>query len=255
MKKVYLLPNLFTTASLLFGILAILETLQGDFERCCWYVLIASVLDALDGKIARLTKTESGFGLNYDSLADLIVFGVAPGLLIYSSFFESNARVATGVTILYIICCALRLARFNVQVSNVEKQSFSGLPTPAAAGTIVTFFLAFPVTTHPYLMNFLLIMVPVLSYLMVSKVPYPSFKNVEIEKRKPFDYLVSIIIIICGIFIFRGFKEIILFTAFMVYVLLGIRTLIKKRRKAGAFSSEGKRFSVKKHPFRRHENE
>lgn len=237
MKKVYILPNLFTTASLFYGILAIIKVFHGDYDTACWYIIISGMFDAMDGKVARLTKTVSEFGINYDSLSDLVVFGVAPACLIYSKFAVSKAIVGfpsvtlTGIVALYIICAAMRLARFNVQQNNVEKKAFTGLPTPAAAGTIVTFNLAFGDITNPGLLKFIPIMMIVLSYLMVSKVPYPSSKGLELEKRKQFDYLVTIIIILCGIYAFREYIHYILFAICFIYDFTPLKVLFTKKHK------------------------
>lgn len=248
MKKVYLLPNLFTTASLFFGIQAIIETYQGDFERACWFVLISTALDVLDGKIARLTRTVSSFGISYDSLSDLIAFGVAPALLLYAKLSLGNSRVAAGVAILYVICGALRLARFNVQATTIERKTFTGLPIPAAAGTIVTFYLAFSEIQSPFVYKIVPIMAVIISYLMVSKIPYPSLKNVGLEKRKPFDFLVSIIIILCGFIILRVYKEIILFAFFLIYDLWGFKKVLlgKKHIASSIVPSEINNISLKK---------
>ena len=153
MKKIYLLPNLFTTASLFCGLLAILNVFDVAtsarlatyrYELSCWLILASAILDMLDGWVARMTHTESSFGVQYDSLADLVAFGVAPAILIYTRISEiDNPLVAEVITPVFAICGALRLARFNVQKSTTEKLSFTGLPIPAAAGTVVSGFLFF----------------------------------------------------------------------------------------------------------------
>jgi CDP-diacylglycerol--serine O-phosphatidyltransferase len=240
-KKVYLLPNLFTTASLFCGMLAVTKIFQEQMTEACWLVLASAVLDAMDGKIARLTRTESAFGVNYDSLTDLVAFGVAPALLMYSVLSdEGSMKIASGVTTLYAICGALRLARFNVQHTREERKAFTGLPVPAAAGTVVAAYLVYeriaPVSDVPAkLLPFLVV---TLACLMVSKVPYPSHKNVDIERRKPFDYLVSIILAVCALLALREFIEYLLLAAFGAYVGFGagraLYLAVQRRRQAFA---------------------
>ncbi len=232
MKKIYILPNLFTTASLFCGMLAITNIIVGDFETACLLILISAILDMLDGKIARLTKTQTSFGLNYDSLSDLVAFGVAPGVLIFawlrSLSPDGGIRLAAGVATLYPICGALRLARFNVQVVREEKKYFIGLPIPAAAGAVVSTFLAFwkqdmfgEWEPHVFL-RFLPFFFVGVSCLMVSNIPYMSLKHIDLEKRKPFDYLVMIIILACiGIALWH-MRTLMLLFGFWAYALSGV---------------------------------
>jgi len=233
MKKVYLLPNLFTAGSLFCGLLAIIDTfnaysgldeIRGDalLMSACWLILLAAVLDGIDGKIARLTRTQSAFGINFDSLADLVSFGVAPGLLIYSLLAEGNNRIAISVSILYTICGALRLARFNVQVTKEEKKSFTGLPIPGAAGVVVSSFIIFREINAPWVLKVLPVLMVVISYLMVSKINYPSFKNIELEKRKEFEYLFTAILLICLVVLLKQYKEYLIFAGFVGYAIYGI---------------------------------
>ena len=137
-KGVYLIPNFFTTGNVFSGFYAIIAAFNQDFLLAAIAILVATVFDALDGLIARLTRTTSRFGVEYDSLADLVSFGVAPGLLIYSWALSSYGRIGWVAAFLYVVCGTLRLARFNVQVSTVESKKFIGLPIPAAACMIAT---------------------------------------------------------------------------------------------------------------------
>ena len=256
MKKVYILPNLFTTANLFCGLLAIIHIFNGDYESACLLILISAVLDGLDGKIARLTKTQSAFGINYDSLSDLAAFGVAPSMLIYTWIKVTSPgdgfRVAAGVSILFAICGALRLARFNVittgKPSRREKSSFRGLPIPAAACTVVASFLALWETKlylnveDSLILRFLPVVFIGLAWLMVSNVPYPSLKHIDIERRKPFDYLVSIIIILCIVVALWQMRIIMLLLLFWTYIFWGLGTKAlriyrKKKRKSASISS------------------
>ena len=241
MKKVYLLPNLFTTASLFCGMLAVTKIFQGPerLNDACWLILAAAVFDALDGTIARLTRTESAFGVNYDSLSDLVAFGVAPAVLMFVVLREEGMRIASGVTTLYAICGALRLARFNVQHTREERHAFTGLPVPAAAGMVVAAFLIYkrldPISDlAAKALPFLLV---ILSCLMVSKIPYPSLRNLDIERRKPFDYLVLIIVVVCAILALPLYLDFLLLLGFAAYILYGVgcvaHAALQRRRLVG----------------------
>src|SRR5690606_432072 len=142
MKPVYVLPNLFTTASLFMALFSIISTSAGHYRTACFAILASAVFDALDGPVARMTRTSSSFGVQYDSLADTVAFGVAPAFLMYSKLESINSslglppwapRMALGVCGLYAVCGAIRLARFNIQVSSEEKLHFTGMPIPSAA--------------------------------------------------------------------------------------------------------------------------
>jgi CDP-diacylglycerol--serine O-phosphatidyltransferase len=205
--------------------LAITRVFENEPRQACWLILLSAILDSLDGKIARLTHSESPFGINYDSLSDLVAFGVAPAALMFNVLSdEGGVKIASGVTTLYTICGALRLARFNVQRTREEKKAFTGLPIPAAAGTAVAAFLVYhrldPISNVPAkVLPFLIV---VLSCLMVSKVPYPSLKNVDVEHRQPFDYLVSIIVALCIILALWQFLDWLLLLGFVAYVTYGL---------------------------------
>lgn len=232
MRKVYILPNLFTAASLLCGLLSITHIFRGDYEVACYLILISALLDGLDGKIAYLTRTQSAFGLHFDSLADLVAFGVAPAMLIYSWMQAittiGTGKVATGVASLFVICGALRLARFNVQALREEKRNFTGLPIPAAAGAVVSTFLALLRTNlwreegGAVLLKILPLIFVGLSCLMVSNIPYPSLKNIDLRQRKPFDYLVLIVVIVCFMVGLWQMQTLILFLGFWGYVAWGL---------------------------------
>lgn len=236
MRRIYLLPNLFTTGSLFCGLLAILnvfnvadmpEQTYWRYELSCWLILGAAVLDLLDGWVARMTHTESAFGVQYDSLADVVAFGVAPSILIYTRLVNmENRHAAEVITTLFAICGALRLARFNVQKSKTEKKSFTGLPIPAAAGTIVSSFLFFQHIDPDWDKEFVLKVLPLimigLSYLMVSKVNYPSFKQLDLERRMPFSALPIVVIIIALALAMKNWLDAVVFFGFSAYVIWGI---------------------------------
>jgi CDP-diacylglycerol--serine O-phosphatidyltransferase len=198
-RGVYVLPNLFTTGGLFAGFYSIICSMRGDFQMAAVFILVAQVFDILDGRIARLTRTTSRFGIEYDSLADLIAFGVAPGILAYHWALEPWHTWGWLAASLYVTCGALRLARFNVQYDNVEKRHFLGLPIPAAADVVAAtvllyFYLGGEGTTSKHII--LLLVIYVLAFLMVSNVKFFSFKETSLYRRQPFGLLVGAIILV-----------------------------------------------------------
>ncbi|HIY71586.1 MAG TPA: CDP-diacylglycerol--serine O-phosphatidyltransferase [Candidatus Luteimonas excrementigallinarum] len=185
-RGIYLLPNLFTTGGLFAGFFAIIAASQGRFGPACVAIFVAAILDGIDGRVARLTNTQSEFGVQYDSLADLISFGMAPALVMYHwALLELRmdgvtlGRVGWLAAFLYAACAALRLARFNSQVSQVDKRWFVGLASPAAAGLMASFvWTAHSLGMGGYELRFVAIGVTVVAgLLMVSRLRYSSFKG------------------------------------------------------------------------------
>jgi CDP-diacylglycerol--serine O-phosphatidyltransferase len=230
-RGVYLLPNLVTTGGLFAGFYGIVSTMNGHYDLAAWLILISAVFDALDGKVARLTGTTSRFGVEYDSLVDLVSFGVAPGLLMYSWALQSFGKFGWLAAFLYVVCGALRLARFNVQVNTVESRRFVGLPIPAAAGMVASCVLLFYHLGGSGTIKkaSIVLLIYVLAYLMVSNHSYHSFKDTELVKRQPFSFLVLAIIFIIVIV---AQPEIMLFGLSSVYVASGpAKSLIKYFRR------------------------
>lgn len=219
-RGVYLLPNLVTTGGLFAGFYGIVATMNGDYELAAWFILISAVFDALDGKVARLTGTSSRFGVEYDSLVDLVSFGVAPGLLMYSWALKPFGKLGWLAAFLYVVCGALRLARFNVQVNTVESRRFVGLPIPAAAGMVASCVLLFYyLGGSGTIKKFsVVLLIYILAYLMVSNHSYNSFKDPELVKRQPFGFLVLAIIIIIVIV---ARPEVMLFVIASLYMISG----------------------------------
>jgi len=211
-----------------------------DYEHACWLILFAALLDFFDGVIARLTHTESDFGLNFDSLSDLVAFGVSPAALMLSFLSQGDPKIVTPPCILYIICGALRLARFNVQARGQESRVFTGLPIPAAAGCMISAYLVF--RGHTGLQTKVVpLLILALAILMVSKIPYPSFKVISLKNRKPFDYLVAVAV--AGVLVhWFDSIEFVLLGAFCSYVGWGVvraaPPLLKEWRSPGAKSVE-----------------
>jgi CDP-diacylglycerol--serine O-phosphatidyltransferase len=196
-RGIYILPNLFTSCSLFGGFYAIIAAIQGRYDAAAIAILVSSIFDGLDGKIARFTNTTSQFGTEYDSLSDLVAFGVAPGLLVFEWSLQSFGRFGWLAVFLYVICGALRLARFNIQKNNLESHHFKGLPIPGAAIFIATLVL-FMHSLDGLFENKNIMIIPaiyLLSFLMVSTIDYLSFKELELFKKKPFNVLVATILL------------------------------------------------------------
>lgn len=219
-RGIYVLPNLFTSASLFSGFYAIVAAMEGRFEPAAIAIMISAVLDALDGRIARLTNTASHFGVEYDSLADVIAFGVAPGILAFQWALKPFGRLGWLAAFMFVICGALRLARFNVQKSNEDVSHFKGLPIPAAAFFIASMILFVESWEGSLEIRsvMIIVMIYILSFLMVSTLHYFSFKKFDIRNRRPFNLLLSLILIAMII----AYKpKIMLFVVIFAYVISG----------------------------------
>ncbi|OGP49840.1 MAG: CDP-diacylglycerol--serine O-phosphatidyltransferase [Deltaproteobacteria bacterium RBG_13_43_22] len=196
-RGIYVLPNLVTTASLFCGFYAIISAISGNFYYAALSILVAAVLDGLDGRIARLTRTTSAFGVQYDSLSDLIAFGLAPGILVFLWALKPFNRFGWMAAFLYVVCGALRLARFNVQNGQISNKFFVGLPIPASASIVATTILFIYQIGGTGSTGYLavLILIYVLSFLMVSNIPYPSFKGMKLGERRSFNFLVAVVLV------------------------------------------------------------
>jgi len=201
MRKIYIIPNLVTTANLYCGFSSITSAIRQDFTAAAWFIVAAAVFDALDGRVARMAKATSKFGVEYDSLSDLVSFGMAPGLLLYTWALEPYGRLGTLAAFLYVCCAALRLARFNVNTETVSKAYFQGVASPIAAGAIATFVIFNASTGLPAEGGFFpregiaLVQALALGSLMVSSIPFPSFKELNWRSRSSFGYLMIAVLI------------------------------------------------------------
>jgi CDP-diacylglycerol--serine O-phosphatidyltransferase len=216
---IYVLPNLITTMNMFSGFLAIIKAIQGEYEFAAYAIVAGAVFDQLDGRVARMTRSMSKFGAEYDSLCDLVTFGVAPAILLFQWSLQPFGRIGWLVSFLYTACGALRLARFNVQANIVEKSYFQGLPIPMAAGIVASSVLAFDaLALEPKHSYGLLAMTSLLAVVMVSTFQYRSFKDIDLKQRMPFYYVV----IGLGVIIAVGWwPEVMLFALFMSYAVLG----------------------------------
>ncbi|MDR3580979.1 MAG: CDP-diacylglycerol--serine O-phosphatidyltransferase [Oryzomonas sp.] len=197
-KGIYILPNLFTTGSLFAGFYSMVASLNGNFEVAAFWIFASAVFDGLDGKVARLTGTTSKFGVEYDSLADLVSFGVTPGLMMYAWALKPFGRLGWLAAFLFVVCGALRLARFNVQVNTVESKRFVGLPIPAAASMVAATVLLFHHFGWPssYKRLAIIVLIYLLAFLMVSSFRYYSFKDPALIKRQPFGFLLLAVVLL-----------------------------------------------------------
>jgi CDP-diacylglycerol--serine O-phosphatidyltransferase len=230
-RGTYLVPNLFTTLNLFFGFFGIVNSINGNFEKAAVAILISCVFDILDGKVARFTKATSRFGVEYDSLADLVAFGVGPGILMFLWALRPFGRVGWLAAFVFVACGALRLARFNVQVDTVSKKYFVGLPIPGAAlmvATSVLFLHGWKLTSSTVSCFPLLLTTYVLGFLMVSTVPYNSFKDFEVVKAKPLPLL---FLVILSLTIIASHPELMLFILVLAYVISGPATYLLHRRR------------------------
>ncbi len=241
-RGVYLIPNLLTTGNLFSGLFAILAVFHANYVSAATAILVALIFDMLDGKSARLMNSTSQFGVEYDSLADLVSFGLAPGLLIYSWALSTHGMLGSAVMFAFVACGALRLARYNVMVGATETKHFTGLPIPAAASVIATLvvfdhhILRLGAEVKPVL---ILIITLTLAFLMVSTIKYRSFKDLRFRDGRHFDYLVWAIL---ALMLIAAWPQAMLFLVFAGYAVSGLVekgfVLLGKAGKRGAPTPE-----------------
>ncbi len=228
-RGVYILPSLFTTMGLFAGFYSLIAAVQGRFELAAWTIVAAAVFDMLDGRVARLLNAETDFGAEYDSLCDMLSFGIAPAVLIYMWALNPLGKPGWLAAFLIAAGAALRLARFNVQLDVQDKRYFCGLPTPASALLIATAVLFYSsIAAHPSPWLWWLIAIA-LAWLMVSNIRFISGKDLDLRERKPFTVILLMIVALTVIMIDH---ERILFTLFMAYCLHGPMISLWHWRKA-----------------------
>ncbi len=224
-RGIYLLPSIFTTFALFAGFYSIVASINGDFTLAAISIMVAMLWDTLDGRVARLTNTQSAFGAEYDSLSDLVSFGVAPALLVYEWSLSDLGGIGWLAAFIYLACVALRLARFNTQVGATDKRYFQGLPSPASAGVIASMiwlkfwnfeYFDIGVVSLSYYIG---VTITILcGLLMVSNVRYLSFKEFDSTDKASFRFLLLTVLS----FILLLYKpNIVLFTGFFIYMLSG----------------------------------
>lgn len=232
-KGMYLLPSLFTLGNMGAGVYSLILSINGHYPKAAFAILASIVFDALDGRVARMTRTVSKFGIELDSLADLISFGVAPAIMMYKLILKSYANLGGVISFLFIIAAAIRLARFNVKADNGATEYFTGLPVPGAAGILAAFVLSYNLFTQdistrsiplvvknmPFMYRFLPLTMIILSYLMVSNVRYSTFKKLKFRQRKPIRYFILIIVFATLVWLY---PEHMILIIFVLYVLSGL---------------------------------
>ncbi|DAB30923.1 MAG TPA: CDP-diacylglycerol--serine O-phosphatidyltransferase [Sulfurimonas sp. UBA12504] len=215
----YILPNFFTAASIFSGTFSMINAIGGDFSEAAWLIMLALIFDGLDGRVARLTNTCSKFGIEFDSLADIVAFGVAPALLIYLFVGHDYGRFGIVVSALFVMFGAIRLARFNVMTSHSEPSVFIGIPIPTAAVSISLLVLLFEeYNLKAAFGSWILVFAIVVSLLMVSNIRYPSFKKMDFTPKHMMKLFVLILSLSLIIFMFpvEGFTLV-----FVFYILYG----------------------------------
>lgn len=219
-KGIYLLPNGVTIAALFCGFYAIVMSLNLDFRQSTVAIFLGMILDSMDGRLARLTRTQSEFGAQLDSLSDMVTFGVAPALVAYEWALKGMGKIGWVAAFIYCVCAALRLARFNTNIAVVDKRFFQGLPSPAAAG-IVAGLIWFMVDVNIAASDadWACWIITLISGLtMVTNLPFYSFKSMPLQKSVPFILVIVVVLLLVAI-VFDPPK--VLFTLFVVYGLSG----------------------------------
>lgn len=244
-KGVYLLPNTITLCGMFAGFYAILSAINGNFLYAAWAIILANIFDGLDGWIARLTNTSTRFGIELDSLSDLVAFGVAPSVMIYKWSLVPFGRLGWAAAFLFVACGALRLARFNIQTGTPGSKAFKGMPIPGAAtvlASIVIFYYEFW-TGLPGKNVFFLVITILLALLMVSTLKYHGLKEIDFREKKPFWVLIVFVLILFILFIHPSTAIFIFAMAYLSWgIIENIFILIKRGRlkQAEQALSEGK---------------
>jgi len=227
-QLIYILPNLFTAGGIFSGVMSLIMSSEGRFDSAAWFILIALIFDGLDGRVARMTNTTSKFGVEFDSLADIVSFGVAPAMLLYQFCGEEFGRFGIVVSGLYVVFGAIRLARFNVTTSENEPSVFIGVPIPTAAVFISILILLYDKYSFtqftPLLLATLLVAV-----LMVSNIRYPSFKKVDLQKANFIKVLVALVVSASLIFIYPVESLSILIGSYLAFGLIRASIYFIKR--------------------------
>jgi CDP-diacylglycerol--serine O-phosphatidyltransferase len=236
-KFAFFLPNIFTAMNIACGFVAIIFSIQGDFYKACMLIFLGAIFDSVDGRVARMTGTSSSFGEQFDSLSDLISFGMAPAIIFYNRFLFDTGRVGIVIAFLYLLCGALRLARFNANITKVQANYFQGLPIPGAAIAVLSYILVsldFPALfmnkflAIPYIMFY--------SLLMISNVPFPSFKKSEWVRVNRKKVLFLGFMVLASLFIY---EQVMIPILISIYVITSIAyVLMHKDRYSGIFDWE-----------------
>lgn len=227
-KLAFFLPNIFTAMNIGCGFIGIIFSMQGNVYKACMFIVLGAIFDSVDGRVARFTGTQSAFGEQFDSLSDLISFGMAPAIIFYNRFLFSFDRVGIVVAFIFLLCGALRLARFNANIERVSSEFFQGLPIPGSAVAILSFTLMSiefnqllnPFISIPYMIFY--------GLLMISNIPFTSFKSLPWLRKNKKKVLFIIFMILASLFIY---EEVMIAVSITSYVIFSIVYFVLKREK------------------------
>lgn len=229
-RKTFILPSAFTAGNIFCGFYSVVSAMRGELLLACWLIVVAGVLDFIDGKVAMFSRTESRFGIELDSLADVISFGIAPGVIMYQFFLKNLGDWSWLVSFIFVLCGALRLARFNVETKGPEKTKFKGLPTPMAAAAVISFVPFSNTTLFQALFydvnynRFLVLMLLSLALLMVSNVEYPAAPRFTLRTIKGAVGFIAFVVFSLTLI---SHWELLLFPASFLYIVYGLsRSLV-----------------------------
>ena len=216
-KLAFFLPNTFTALNIGCGFLAIMFSIKGEFYKASMLIILGAIFDSVDGRVARITGTQSPFGEQFDSLSDLISFGMAPSLIYYNKFLIDYGRLGMMVSFIFLLCGALRLARFNANIDKVQSNYFQGLPIPGSAAALIGYILVSML--YPNIFDNKYITIPYIlfySVLMITNIPFPSFKDSDLVRKHKFKILFLMITLASSLFIY---EELMIFIVVSVYIL------------------------------------
>lgn len=235
MQLMYILPNLFTAASAFLGVISIISSIQGNYFKAIIYIILSLILDGLDGRVARLTKTTSKFGVEFDSLADLVAFGVAPAILFYLTVGAKFGRFGALIAAMFVVFGAIRLARFNVTTGTYEPNVFIGLPIPSAAIVSVLWIgIYVDADYYTFLEGFewcFILLEAVLAILMVSNIRYPSFKKMNLKQTHVIRILVALVVVFSMLYLYPYESATFFMSVYMLYGIIRAAIMFSKNHK------------------------
>ncbi|MBF0916828.1 CDP-diacylglycerol--serine O-phosphatidyltransferase [Campylobacter concisus] len=235
MQLMYILPNLFTAASAFLGVISIISSIQGNYFKAIIYIILSLILDGLDGRVARLTKTTSKFGVEFDSLADLVAFGVAPAILFYLTVGAKFGRFGALIAAMFVVFGAIRLARFNVTTGTYEPNVFIGLPIPSAAIVSVLWIgIYVDADYYTFLEGFewcFILLEAVLAILMVSNIRYPSFKKMNLKQTHVIRILVALVVVFSMLYLYPFESATLVMSVYVLYGIIRAAIMFSKNHK------------------------
>ena len=235
MQLMYILPNLFTAASAFLGVISIISSIQGNYFKAIIYIVLSLILDGLDGRVARLTKTTSKFGVEFDSLADLVAFGVAPAILFYLTVGAKFGRFGALIAAMFVVFGAIRLARFNVTTGTYEPNVFIGLPIPSAAIVSVLWIgIYVDADYYTFLEGFewcFILLEAVLAILMVSNIRYPSFKKMNLKQTHVIRILVALVVVFSMLYLYPFESATLVMSVYVLYGIIRAAIMFSKNHK------------------------